>query len=158
MTQTQGKLSMNGETSSLSFEREIPVTVERVWDLLTRGDDLAQWLAPTEMDLRVGGAVRIDFGDEGGTVIGAIIEVEPMHRLAYTWSIEGEPDSVVEWTLRPGGAGTWLGLVHRTLPAGYARGYGAGWHAHLDRLEAVTEGRPVPDWEERFGELLTGYA
>jgi hypothetical protein len=47
--------------------------------------------------------------------------------------------------------------VHRTLPVPIADGYGAGWHTHLDQLDAVIVAAPVPDWGERFAALLPEY-
>lgn len=43
------------------------------------------------------------------------------------------------------------------LPDDQATGYGAGWHAHLDQLEALIAGNEPIDWDARFGEVLADY-
>ena len=47
-------------------------------------------------------------------------------------------------------------LTHRMLGVGHAAGYGAGWHAHLDVLEAAMVGGAL-SWDERFGEIIGDY-
>ena len=44
------------------------------------------------------------------------------------------------------------------LPADWAAGYGGGWHAYLDRLEAHLAGVEPPDWAERMAALKPLYA
>ena len=52
------------------FERWFEAPRERVWRALTDPDELAGWLAPAEIDMRVGGSVvlRFEDGDERGTI------------------------------------------------------------------------------------------
>jgi hypothetical protein len=74
-----------------------------------------------------------------------------------TWEFEGERDSLLAVELTPDGGRTRLLLDHRRLPRQAAAGYGAGWHLHLDTLEAVLKGTPIPSWEERYPALLPAY-
>ena len=37
-------------------------------------------------------------------------------------------------------------------------GFLPGLHTFLDRLEAQLDGRPPPDWMQRFGEVRAEYA
>lgn len=156
MNEGRGVVERSGDTAILTFERRIAAPVDRVWWVLTTGDALARWLAPTAIDLVPGGAVSIDFGDDG-VVTGRITELQPPTVLAYTWLLEGEIESAVHWSLQAAGDATVLRLVHRTLPAAMADGYGAGWHAHVDRLQAVATGDEVPNWDDRFAALLPDY-
>jgi hypothetical protein len=48
-------------------------------------------------------------------------------------------------------------IDHRGLPVEAAPGYGGGWHAHLDSLEAHLGARGEPDWFGRFKELAPLY-
>jgi hypothetical protein len=43
------------------------------------------------------------------------------------------------------------------LPVDQATGYGAGWHAHLDQLEAAVTGRDLIDWLDRYTGVLSEY-
>jgi hypothetical protein len=51
---------------------------------------------------------------------------------------------------------TVLTLEHELLQPETSSGYGAGWHAHLDRLEGHLAGS-VPEWDSRFEELRPRY-
>jgi len=118
---------------------------------------LERWLARATVDLRPGGVVDLDFGDDaiGG---GDVIDVVPGTTLVYRWRFTGEPESVVRFELEAiDPETTLLRLRHTKLPDDQATGYGAGWHAHLDQLEALIAGDEPIDWDARFGELLPDY-
>lgn len=93
---------------SLSFERTYPAPVRTVWQAWTEADQLRRWWGPDkttvpecEVDLRVGGAIRIvmeasaEMGKYQGTrwpMVGTFSVIEPHARLAYdarSWT-EGE--------------------------------------------------------------------
>jgi uncharacterized protein YndB with AHSA1/START domain len=134
------------------FERLYDYGPDELWTALTDPVQLAGWLAPvTVLEQRIGGRVAVDFG-EGGVVEGEIVALEPGRVLEYTWRFTGEDHSVVRFELVPRGEGTLLVLEHRLLGREQGAGYGAGWHAYLDRLAD----RAV-DWDRRFAQLLGGY-
>ncbi len=96
---------------------------ETVWDYLTDGQLLAQWLMKNDFKAVPGHKFRFTaepvfkFGFDG-TVYGEVLEVKPFEKLSYSW--RGGPgggkitlDSVVIWTLRPEGGGTRLTLEHK---------------------------------------------
>ena len=89
---------------------------------------------------------------------GEVIESTPDTLLEYTWTFTGERDSVLRLELADDVAGTRVILEHRLLPSEQAAGYGAGWHAHLDSLQALIEGTDMPNWDDRFGEVIGHYA
>jgi uncharacterized protein YndB with AHSA1/START domain len=155
MSDGMGTVERSGDTASIRFERTIGAPLQAVWGLLTTG--IAGWLAPGVIDPQEGGPVMIDFGD-GEVVTGTVVEWAPPHRLVYTWHITGEPESTTTWELRSDGAATRLTLVHVALPSGLGAGYGAGWHAHLDRLDAAARGHAGPDWQALFDQLIGDYA
>lgn len=157
MTETMGTTDINEAGATVRFERTLAAPVGRVWGALTDESQLARWLASGTFEADAGGALAFDFG-EGGTVTGEITTWEPPNRLGYSWQIPGEQASTVEWTLRADGAGTRLELVHSTLPEKMGLGYTAGWHAYLERLEAVARDEEGPDFDPRFEELLAVYA
>ena len=49
------------EPGTVKMERLLPGPVERVWAYLTESDKRATWLAAGEFDLRLGGAIRLEF-------------------------------------------------------------------------------------------------
>ena len=155
---TYGTVSHFEDSATVRFDRTITAPIDLVWEALTNEDILTEWLASCRFNATLGGEVHIDFG-EGQTVDGHITIIEPPHRLEYTWTFTGEPDSILLFELEGTDAGgTRLVLEHRTLPADQAPGYGAGWHAHLDMLGARLEGDSPIDWDQRFNAVLGEYA
>jgi uncharacterized protein YndB with AHSA1/START domain len=137
------------------FERRFDAPCERIWRALTDPAELAGWLAPAEIDMRVGGSVvlKFDHADERGT----ITELREPELLAYTWN-EGKTDSLVSFELEPDdGGGTRLTLRHTFEGEVDLSSYGGGWHHHLELLAAQMAGRPI-GWDSiRFRELKSEY-
>lgn len=147
-----GTLRADGERCGVRFERLYAFDADELWSALTGPAELSRWLAPVRtFECRVGGRVSIDFGD-GGEVAGEVLVLEPGRVLEYTWRFTGEDESVVRFELHPRHEGTLLVVDHRLLGLRHGAGYGAGWHAHLDRLEDGGVG-----WDDRFAELLPLY-
>ena len=69
----------------------------------------------------------------------------------------GVHDSVLSFELAPDGHGTHLRLEHRALSPRVAGDHGSGWHAYLDALADVVEGREVGSWDEREVALRPAY-
>lgn len=116
---------------------------ERVWAALTEPGELVQWLAPGSIELRPGGAVKLDFVDSGVVVDSRVTAIEPRRVLEYSWSGPGEPDRPIRWELEPVGP-----MVRLTLTLGVPAGEDvarscAGWAAHLEMLEAALAGIPI---------------
>ena len=138
---------------TLRFERRLEHPPERVWRALTDPGELAVWLvAAAELEPRLDGAVTLRWvGDASAT--GRIVAWQPPEELAYTWD-EGEGESLVRFSLTADGDGTRVVLTHEGIDS--LSGFGAGWHAHLDMLEGLLDGRAV-DWQERWDELRPRY-
>lgn len=154
-----GALRADGEGRSVHFERRYDTGATDLWSAISDPGRLARWFARVEGDLRVGGSFLIVFDedDPDQRTRGRIQVCTPPKRLEVTWEFEGEADSVLAVELRPEGATTWLVLDHHRLPRPAAAGYGAGWHLHLDALEADLRGLDPPSWEERYPVLLPVY-
>jgi uncharacterized protein YndB with AHSA1/START domain len=142
----------------MHFVRHLAHPVETVWAALTDSNQLAQWLAPASIELRVGGRAFIDFSAQGSTVDGRVTVVEPGRVLEYTWLENGEDKGAVRWELSAEGAGTRLSLLH-AIPTstGERRDLMAGWHDLLDRMETVLEGETPPDSEDNWRALQQSY-
>ena len=116
--------------------------LEEVWSALTEPARLVEWLAPGAIELRQGGAVRLNFPD-GGLIDSTVSAIEPKRLLEYSWSIPGEPTRPVRWELEPIGAAVRLTMTLR-MPANEDASRGlAGWAAHLDMLAAALANVPV---------------
>ncbi|MEV4754848.1 SRPBCC family protein [Micromonospora sp. NPDC049559] len=127
------------------IEQEIVIDapVERVWAVLTEPGYIGKWFGqgdPTPVDLRPGGFMHLDHG-ENGKFACRIEKVDPPHLLAYRWAsaYPGEEatddnSTLVEFTLTPDGATTRL----RVVESGFAslsippeRVASAGYDSHL---------------------------
>ncbi len=105
-----------------------------------------KWIAETAaLDPRPGGSFSIDV--RGNPARGTYIEVDPPHRVVFTWGVEGADDfppgsSTVEVVLVAEGDDTVVTLTHRGLPKGYRDSHRSGWTEFLGLLApAVTSGR-----------------
>ena len=147
---------------TLEIERRLPGPVERVWSYLTDGELRRQWLASGNMKLEVGSSFELtwrndELTDPPGdrpeefsgehTMKSTIVEVDEPRKLVYTWG-EGE----VEFTLQPVDGDVLLTLIHRRVSERKMRlMVGAGWHMHLNILEAKLAGRLTePFWDGWF--------
>lgn len=142
---TQGPAALrkldNGWEGVLS--RSLDHSPAEVWRLLTEPATLPQWLAAGTIELRQGGAVRIDFVDSGILIESTVLAIEPGQLLSYSWSKPGEPERPLRWEVAPEGTGARLTLsVHIPVGEDIAKAC-AGFHAHLEMLAAALEGVPI---------------
>jgi uncharacterized protein YndB with AHSA1/START domain len=150
-------------TERLVVRREIEIAAspETVWRYLVDPERArAWWGVSIEMDVRPGGAYRVEV-IPGQVASGEFVLVDPPRRLVYTFGWEpgsGGPGAVVsgsttvEIDLVPAAGSTRLVLVHRDLPTPEsASSHGEGWEHYLARLAvAAAGGDPGPDsWLER---------
>lgn len=130
--------------------RRIHATAERVFRAFTTPGDLERWYAPqgmtvpsAQLELRVGGAFRIEMKAPDGTLHtahGVYREISPPNRLSHTWNwekpMEGEAgETMVTIELRPDGDYTEVTLVHSGFTSASGVGnHEKGWTSILDRL------------------------
>ena len=130
-----------------SLECVLPLILEQpvdaVWQALTASPALPHWLAPGEIEPRLGGSVRIAFEVSGAAIESEVAAWVPGERLAYSWSSPGQPRRPVEWRLASSEVGVDLRL-RLEVPAedDAARAF-AGWSAHLQMLGAYLAGAPI---------------
>ncbi len=121
-----------------------------VWAMLTDPVKLAEWVAPGTLELRQGGAVKINFADSGTLIDSTINAFDAPRLIEYSWSSPGQPSRPVRWELEADGGNTRLTLTV-SVPEGedIARAC-AGWEAHLMMLLGAIEGVPIKFPFERF--------
>lgn len=125
------------------LERRFGQAPAAVWAMLTEPRHLAQWLAPGTIELRQGGAVRIDFADSGIVIDSSITALEPRRVLEYSWSSGRQPERPIRWELTEEADGTRLTLTVRLPGDEDAAKACAGFEGHLTMLAATLEGVPV---------------
>jgi uncharacterized protein YndB with AHSA1/START domain len=135
-------------------EVRIDASPETVFDFFTDPAKAVRWMGSrATLDPRPGGLYRVEM-DEQWIAIGEYVEVDPPHRVVFTWGwkddLEGMPpgSSTVEINLTPDGGATVVQLVHRDIPTPEAaENHRGGWNKFLPRLAIVATGGD-PDKEE----------
>jgi uncharacterized protein YndB with AHSA1/START domain len=129
----------------IRIHRDLPASVERVWRAWTTEAELAAWFWPPRfgtvctIDLRVGGAYRIDGPGAGIAASGAYTAVDAPAALAFSWRWDGD-DETTRVTLRLAATddGCSLDLAHDGFGSDEtAAEHVQGWSDCLDRLPAA---------------------
>jgi uncharacterized protein YndB with AHSA1/START domain len=151
------RVERRGGYTEVTLRREFDHDVRAVWAALTDSARLAQWLAPGTIELRDGGAAKLNFVDSGIVIDSKVTALDPPYLLEYSWSGPGEPSRPLRWHLVGAPAKTTLSLTVST-PAGedVARAC-AGFEAHLEMLAAALEGVPIKFPFERFKQTREAY-
>jgi uncharacterized protein YndB with AHSA1/START domain len=122
----------------------IAAVPEVVFPYLTDAGLMVRWMGDwAELQATPGGTFAVDIS--GVPVRGEFVEVEPPHRLVFTWGAPGNAavppgSTTVEITLRPDGEATVVELVHRDLPPEELARHGEGWDWFLPRLAGAAAG------------------
>jgi uncharacterized protein YndB with AHSA1/START domain len=139
----------DGET--LRIERTFQAPAEAVFDAWTSEEVLRRWFSgqpgwetpEAEVDLRVGGAVRIvmrnpvEGEDHGGG--GRYTEVDPPTRLAFTWTWDRDDEgreTLIEIDFEEAGGATTVRFTHAGLvDEESVRNHEEGWTVCFGNLE-----------------------
>lgn len=137
-------------TNTIQREILIPQPREQVWRAISNRTALAEWMFPNDFEPRVGHHFtfrvppnpKVNF--DGLTVRCEVLECDPPHGLAFSWSADGPVvDTRVSFRLEPEGDGTRLFFEHSgfdlSLEWGEQAFKGAqfGWAKMLEQLGAV---------------------
>jgi uncharacterized protein YndB with AHSA1/START domain len=150
------------EPATLKIQRLLPGSVERCWAYLTESELRRQWLAAGEMEMKVDAPFELvwrndELSDPPGRrpegfpdehrMQSRITELDPPRKISFTWRNSGD----VTFELAPAGKRVLLTVIHRRLPdRSTLLKVAAGWHSHLDILEARSSNkRPKPYWDHR---------
>ena len=141
------------DPTTLVIERIIDAPREKVFAAWTTRDAMERWYRDgadfearvTELDVRVGGAYRVEFGPRGAAPYiehGLYLEVDPPNRLVMTETLDGVEapwaDTKVTVELHDVAGKTRLVLTHEKFPSQHHRDLaGQGWPGFIDRVEAL---------------------
>ncbi len=145
---------------TVRIQRLLPGPIERIWSYLTDSELRRQWLAAGDMAPQAGSSFELvwrndeltdppgnkpeNFGEEH-RMQSRIVEFDPPHRLAFTWGDSGK----VAFDLERKGDKVMLTVLHEGISdRNNMLMIGAGWHMHLNVLEARAGGRGTePFWD-----------
>jgi uncharacterized protein YndB with AHSA1/START domain len=137
------------QTPTALVERDYDHPAQAVFDAWTNPEVIRRfwhagpdWETPVaEVDLRVGGAVRVVMRTPDGTEYGGggeFTEIVPPRRLAFTWHWDDDSPqqtSLIELTFEERDGATKVVLSHSGLPSDEsARNHTDGWQQVLDNL------------------------
>lgn len=136
-------------SSTLNIERTFQAPAQRVFDAFTSPEVMRRWwhvehdwsTAVAEVDLRLGGAVRVvmraaDGAEYGGG--GVYTEIDPPRRLAFTWLWDDvDTRTLIEIDFEEIEGTTRVRFTHTDLWSEEAvRSHEEGWNASFDLLDA----------------------
>ncbi|MDA1359612.1 SRPBCC family protein [Glycomyces luteolus] len=108
MTKHETQIVADAKVPTIEIIRELDATPERVFNAHVDPELYAQWAGPrstimqiTRWDARTGGEWAFSGTSDGGTYafFGSFHEVRPNERIVWTFTYEGDPDSVFLETL-----------------------------------------------------------
>jgi uncharacterized protein YndB with AHSA1/START domain len=132
-------------TDLVEYELEIDAPPAIVYELLTTVDGLKRWIAADAVVEPVPGGILRWTHENGATMLGRFVELDPPRRLVFSYGWEGDlmglpPEaSTVDIQLEPSGTGTLLRLAHRGVPPDAADDHRRGWIHFLGRLRDAAQ-------------------
>jgi uncharacterized protein YndB with AHSA1/START domain len=136
------------------IERTFDAPAEEVFDAWTSPEVIGRWFRPmegwreadAEVDLRVGGRIRVVMRDPDGEPVGAGGEytlIERPHRLAFTWTFDDAPSNQqmieMEFTERDGV--TTVLFVNSDITEERREAQDEGWRTCFDEIGRVLASR-----------------
>ena len=133
------------------IERTFAASAEDVFDAWTSPEVMRRWFhcasdwetPEANVDLRVGGSVRVVMRKPDGTEVEARGEytlIDRPHRLVMTWTFDDEPsnEQLIELSFSESAASTTVLLVNSRISTDARRdAQDWGWHGCFDQLERV---------------------
>jgi uncharacterized protein YndB with AHSA1/START domain len=145
-----GTIRREGDRFFAELQRELQHSPSAVWAMLTEPGKLVEWLAPGEIEMRIGGRARLNFVDSGIVIDSEVSAFEPNRVIEYSWSGVDEPLRPLRFEIEAVADGSRLTMRLRTpVDEDIARSC-AGFEAHLMMLLAALEGVPIKFPFERF--------
>lgn len=157
---------MSAAHGDIRYEVFIDAVPEKVFGFFTDPALMAQWFGQSHvLDPRVGGLFHVEVSD-GNVALGVYTEVNPPHRVVFTFGWEAHDAqramlvhlppgaSRVEIDLLPKDGGTLVRFRHTGLPEITSEVHRQRWSMHFARLQSATRhmdeqaGSRQPDADE----------
>jgi uncharacterized protein YndB with AHSA1/START domain len=138
-------------SETIRIERTFHARAHKVFEAWTSVEVLRRWwhgehdweTPHAELDLRVGGAIRIimrdprEGQDHGGG--GEFTEIDPPRRLAFTWTWDEDPSTrqLIEVDFTDHGDRTTVVLTNSGIPAQDKDDHVVGWQNSFDNLDVA---------------------
>lgn len=122
----------------LTASVRIAASPAAVFPYFTDSSLIVQWLGEwADLAPEPGGSFALDLGSV--PVRGEYVEIDPPHRVVFTWGVAGRDDlppgsTTVEIRLTADGPDTLVELFHHDLPADAFDSHLEGWKAKLGTL------------------------
>jgi uncharacterized protein YndB with AHSA1/START domain len=143
----------DGPGHLVRIERTFAARAEEVFDAWTSPEVMRRWLHVAsdwdtplaEVDLRVGGTVRIVMRRPDGTQAGARGEytlIDRPRRLVMTWTFDDDPanEQLMELSFSESAGSTTVLLINSRISTEQRRrGQDLGWRGCLDQLERALD-------------------
>jgi uncharacterized protein YndB with AHSA1/START domain len=143
-----------GSGHVVSIERAFAASAEEVFDAWTSPEVMRRWFHPApdwgtpeaEVDLRVGGTVRVAMRRPDGTEAEARGEytlIDRPHRLVMTWTFYDDPsnEQLIALSFSESEGSTMVKMLNSDISTDERRaGQDKGWHGCFDELERVLAG------------------
>ena len=169
-TESKGTIIIQEKYGTIKFKRRLPHPKMMVWKAITDPKEILRWLPDYKGTFEGynGGSIDLVNTVSGSHVTGDILVYDLYRVFEYEWHIapnkmfpNGESESVIQWELKQDSnskADTILIMTHSRLTKSTALSLAPGWHAYLDRLEAILNNQVPPDWACRFAEVKELYS
>lgn len=135
------------ETKTLTIERDMPHSPDKVWRALTQEALIKEWLLDNDFKPVVGHGFTLrskPVPGWNGIIDGKVLVVEPKKKLSYTWGSMGL-NTIVVFTLAASKTGTLLRMeqsgFRSDTDANY-KGASYGWQKFMGNLETVVAKLP----------------
>jgi uncharacterized protein YndB with AHSA1/START domain len=138
----------------IRIERTFAASAEEVFDAWTNPEVMQRWFhcAPdwrtpvAEVDLRIGGKVRVVMRKPDGTEVegqGEFTVIDRPHRLAMTWTFDDDPSNkqLIELSFSESEGSTTVLMINSGISKDERRdAQDEGWHGCLEELKRVWAG------------------
>ena len=141
-TMTEQHASSPTDTETLVVTQRIAAPPDAVFPFLVEPERMLRWMGTeARLEPTPGGEFWVNMnGDD--IAVGRYTEIDPPHRVAYTWGWDGSDDvppgsTMVSIELIADGDDTILELRHDGLTPEWAARHSEGWHQFLPQLAAI---------------------
>jgi uncharacterized protein YndB with AHSA1/START domain len=160
-TADAGKVEIKNNRATITFTRFLKHPPIMVWEAITTPEEFSAWYSgKVAIDPRVGGMFEVWTGGDFHWT-GRILAWEPPRLLEYEHNhvpckvMPTGANTIVRWELAPSGEGTSLTFRQSRLKSNF--GFAPAMHVFLERLESHLDKQPLPDFLQRFHEVVRLY-